>query len=172
MPIGNTNNVPYYIENKERSVMYSEVVIKRYLLHHKSRYEKEKYVYQNYGYFTPELIAFNDNNLTLVIEKCTPLLDVKNNIKYKDKLWDKLQKLHEVGINHMDISLANVVVHKDRGVLLIDWEMSQDFIGKKSVDLYGAKKSGIQKYNSRVEDNNVCWSGPHSLTPKIYWKLK
>lgn len=146
---------------KRPTVTPRDVVVKKY--YQRELYENELYFYQNYPEFCPELIAFNPDTMTLVIERATPILDIEDNIKYKAELWELLARLHQAGANHRDISLANVVVLRGR-ILLIDWENATEDIGRVSADLYGAREVGVEPQNP-----DVWWGGPWSNCPGRYW---
>lgn len=152
------------------NVTSQEVIIKRFS--NKEAYSTEKHCYLFHSRFAPKLISHNDYTNTLVIEKCTPILEVENNIVYKDKLWKLLEELHKDGRNHRDVSLINVVI-KDGEPLLIDWEASAPSNpAMKSYDLYGAIESGITIPDEWIElygENGIWWGGPWDNCPGKYW---
>lgn len=145
-------------------VTAKEVIIKRYHDHELFANEWKFYLY--YSEFCPELLGVDPQKKTLVIEKCTPILDLhkKNSGQFKKQLWTLLEKLHAAGANHRDVSLKNVVI-KDNKVLLIDWENATTDIGKVSADLYGAKAAGVDP-----QSPDVWWEGPWGHCPGRYWK--
>lgn len=136
------------------------------------KYKNELFFYKNYKDYTPSLIAYNDDSMTLVIEACTPILEIPNNSIYSDKLRDLLEGLHNDGANHRDVALINVVVKDDR-VLLIDWESARLVKDdSKSWDLYGATNSSLEPDPFWLNDygaNCVWWGGPWDICPGKYW---
>lgn len=145
-----------------------EVVVKQYRPESLDRYVNEKYFYQYYSEFCPKLVSFNDDRLELVTEMCTPILDVKNSIIYRDKLWKLLEKLHRMGANHRDVALINVVI-KDGEPLLIDWESATKNISEISVDLYGHVKAGLTPPWKDYGANGIWWNEPWDVCPGRYW---
>lgn len=140
-----------------------EVILKRYSIDRKDSFMRELFFYQNFHEFTPRLLDYDVNKLCLIIEKLTPLVQVSNNHKYRDALWSTLQKLHEAGANHRDITVNNVVL-KGKEILLIDWEHGSTDIGAVSADLYGSEKAGVAP-----QDLDVWWGYDWEFCPGKYW---
>jgi tRNA A-37 threonylcarbamoyl transferase component Bud32 len=154
-----------------KSVKETSVIIKKYTERLRERFQNELIIYQSFPEYAPDLIAFDEERLILIIEKCTPILDIPDNEKYRDELWNLLEALHNEGVNHRDVSLVNVVVHDTRGVLLIDFEHATFDIGTKSIDLYGCIEAGVPNTIGDVYgENGIWWGGNHhNLTPGQYW---
>ncbi len=135
------------------------------------KYRKELFFYQNFQGFAPKLIAFGKN--ALIMEKCTPIMEIEGSARYAEQLLELLQRLHEAGANHRDIALSNVVV-KDDKVLLIDWESATTDISKISVDLRGAREAGVPPLKSPnpetdYTEDGIWWNGPWEHCPGPYW---
>lgn len=150
--------------------MRDDCVLKKYDKEDAVLYHNEKYFYLRYQRYHPRLYWFDDNTRTLCIERCIPIMDIKDNIVYRDRLWQLLSDLHDEGVNHRDVALVNVVV-KDDKVLLIDWESATKNIGSVSADLYGQDTAGLT-HHWDYGPEGVWWGGPWDICPAMYWKEK
>lgn len=119
-------------QGKYGQAYQATVVIKQFSK--KSVYEKELYFYKNYSDFCPELVAYNDDTMTLVIEWCRPLMKTSKSISQALSVIDFLKKLHAAGANHNDTVSTNFVI-KNGKPLLIDWEYASEDIGETSADV-------------------------------------
>jgi hypothetical protein len=133
-------------------------------------FEKELMLYNELSFACPKLLDAYGN--TLVIERCAPILDVDYNIRYKDQLWNLLGEIHTAGWWHADIALRNVVVHPERGVLLIDWESAIKATSDVSYDQWGAVAAGypehkINRINTRP--TGIYWFFDWNECPNKYW---
>lgn len=150
-------------------------VFKRYNKGYEHKFFNELNAYQEVSFASPKLLSYDTDALTLEIEYCTPILSINKDEsrKYMQPLWDLLKRIHDVGRWHRDIALRNVVVHDERGVLLIDWESSTQSFGSKSLDLYGAVEVGIspdeiERVGARPTD--IYWYFDWDECPEKYWK--
>ena len=147
-------------------------VIKTYTPEHEAKFMVELRCYQNLSFATPALISHSIERRELVIERLTPILEVEKNIRYKPQLWNLLQKIHDNGWWHRDIALRNVVVHPERGVLLIDWESAIRATSDVSYDQWGAVAAGypehkINRINTRP--TGIYWFFDWNECPNKYW---
>ena len=144
-------------------------VLKDYPAHQHERWEREVWAYQNLSFATPELWWHNERWLEM--ERLTPILELgpERSRKYAGPLRELLQRLHNEGWWHCDVSLVNVVVHPARGPLLIDWENLRPAEGNVSYDLYGARSAGVPQRWKVPGDNGVFWGGPWRNCPANYW---
>lgn len=152
-------------------VSLESVIIKQYKKSCANRYFNEKYYYKYFSEFAPKLIGFNNETLTLVIEACTPIMEVEDSRKHRQQLRDLLHQLHYRGANHRDIALSNVVV-KDGKPLLIDWESATTDISDKSIDLYGHRAANIKCPWPNYGPDGIYWNGPWDISPGRYWDGK
>ncbi|MFZ8801363.1 MAG: hypothetical protein ACO2ON_04300 [Candidatus Nanopusillus sp.] len=95
-------------------------------------YEKEKYFLDslsNYG-FVPKMISYNDKNLEIEMEyidgKKFEDLDLKEKIKYLDKIMDILFLLDRLKIEKKEMRRPyQHIIIKDDKIYLIDWERAR-----------------------------------------------
>ena len=156
------------------TTVYSDKVVKRFNKEYADRFNNELECYQTLSFACPALLNADADTLTLEIEKCTPILtySASRSRKWMQPLWDLLEKVHDNGRWHRDIALRNVVVHRERGVLLIDWEVSTLASGNKSLDLYGAVVAGLPADEIELVDRrptDVYWYFDWSECPEMYW---
>lgn len=137
--------------------------------HH--RWHNEIKAYSELSFATPRLLWSAPH--WIEVERHTPILDLpkEESIKYKDQLWELLQKIHDSGYWHCDVDLVNVVVHPIRGVLLIDWENLMPSKGDISYDLYGAQLAGVDPAWEGKGIDGVSWRSASNTSPKNYWNL-
>ncbi|QBJ00918.1 hypothetical protein Henu3_gp90 [Mycobacterium phage Henu3 PeY-2017] len=132
-------------------------------------WEKELQAYRTMPWATPKLIDFGP--MWIETERCTPILNLHPNWsrRYAEPLWDLLAAIHAAGWWHCDPCLINVVVHPDRGVLLIDFENLTLATGDRSYDLYGARAAGVEPAWHGPGPDGVHWGGPWDTCPGPYW---
>ena len=136
------------------------------------RYENEVFAYTELSWATPKLDGHNP--LWLEAERLTPLTDIppQYSVKYRQPLRALLQRLHDSGWWHRDVSVDNVVIHPVRGPLLIDWEWLTPATSNVSYDLYGAKIAQSDNpfpiEGDDTEEGAHWWSG--SRAPGHWWR--
>ncbi|AWH14493.1 kinase [Mycobacterium phage TChen] len=130
---------------------------------------KELHAYRTLPWATPKLLDYGP--MWIEVERCTPILNLNPewSRRYAEPLWDMLAALHQAGWWHCDACLINVVVHPDRGALLIDFENLTPAAGPVSYDLYGARAAGVEPAWSGMGADGVFWNGPHDFCPGPYW---
>jgi len=137
--------------------------------HQQTAWEKELHAYQTLPWATPKLI--NHGHMWIETERCTPILNLHPNWsrRYAEPLWDLLTCIHQSGWWHCDPCLINVVIHPDRGALLIDFENLTPATGDRSYDLHGARAAGVQPAWHGLGPDGVHWGGPWDTCPGPYW---
>lgn len=155
------------------TVKFAKVAIKK--SNNRERFHNELFFYKTYPEFAPKLLGYDITNMTLFIEKWTPMheLPMEESIKFKPRLWNLLEKLHKNGANHRDVAITNVVV-KGEEVRLIDWEVATQDIKEMSMDLYGAETVGMKLpkgYEGPIKygPQGIWWGGPWDISPGRYW---
>jgi hypothetical protein len=134
-----------------------------------NRHARELLAYSVVPFATPKLLASGDD--WIESELCTPILKVPNSRKYLDSLRLLLHQVHDAGWWHGDAALVNVVVHPERGVLLIDWEALSPAAADRSYDLYGPRAVGVQPiWTPDGYDDGVWWNEPWDICPGKYWR--
>lgn len=136
----------------------------------RGRYASELFAYTNLSDYTPALLDSGQD--WLLIEECTPLteLTLAETVSHKDALWTLLEGLHVNGYWHRDAAVVNVVLHPQRGPLLIDFENLCGASGPISYDLYGAEAVGVcPAWGDNSE--GVWWGAEHTpWSPSSWWK--
>lgn len=134
----------------------------------RDRLAAEVYAYLHVPFATPRLIWAT--NSAICIERCTPLTALPKDPSHAAGMRGMLEWIHEAGMNHCDASVSNAVWHDERGVLLIDWEVSIRTDHPLSYDLHGAAAVGLSdRPPVHQQPNGVWWGGPHDLAPANYW---
>ena len=128
----------------------------------------ETWYYHVLPWATPALLNYGPG--WIEIERCTPILDLDRDTarSYRDSLRNLLNSIHEVGFWHRDTILRNVVVHPQRGVLLIDWENATPATSNVSYDLYGARAAGVESAHPDRGPDGIWWGAPEDLSPGVY----
>ena len=146
-----------------------ETVLKDYKDTDRERYHKEIWAYESMPWATPALRWHGE--FWIEMERLTPILELgqERSRKYREPLRELLQRVHDAGFWHGDVSLVNVVVHPVRGPLLIDWENLMDASGDVSIDLYGAAAAGRPAPWPVPGGDGVWWGGPWGECPGRYW---
>lgn len=144
-------------------------VLKDYKDTDHDRHRKEIEAYTLLPWATPTLMWHGEHWLEM--ERLTPILDLapEQSVKYLRPLRDLIQRVHDAGYWHGDVSLVNIVIHPKRGPLLIDWENMVPATGSVSYDLYGARAAGIDPLWPVEGDDGVWWGGPWRTCPGQYW---
>ncbi|AVO21700.1 kinase [Mycobacterium phage MooMoo] len=134
-----------------------------------SAWENELKAYRAMPWAAPKLVNYGP--MWIETERCTPILNLHPNWsrRYAEPLWDLLAAIHDAGWWHCDPCLINVVIHPDRGVLLIDFENLTPATGTHSYDLYGAQAAGVPPAWEGQGPDGVYWGGPHDFCPGPYW---
>ncbi|QBP31580.1 serine/threonine kinase [Mycobacterium phage Cornucopia] len=132
-------------------------------------WQKELDAYHAIPWAAPKLIGYGP--MWIEVERCTPILNLHPewSRRYAEPLWDMLAALHQAGWWHCDACLINVVVHPDRGVLLIDFEDLTPASSAVSYDLHGARAAGVEPAWPGVGSDGVHWNGPWTTCPGPYW---
>lgn len=145
-------------------------VTKTYPPHEFERWGREVFIYTNYPYAAPKLI--NAGHGWLEMERCTPILNLKpeDTLHHREHLWGLLSRIQDDGWNHRDIDLVNVVVHSERGPLLIDFENAAPTRSTLSVDQHGATRAGVQPAWAGKGPEGVWWNGPTNTCPGPWWR--
>jgi len=135
----------------------------------KHRAAAEVRAYQKVSFAAPELLDYDEQ--TIVVERCIPMTRLPKKREHALAMRRMLERIHEAGINHCDPAVSNAVWHRERGLLLIDWEVSIEARHPElSYDLHGAAAVGMSwRVPAHQQPNGVWWGGPHSLAPAIYW---
>lgn len=150
-------------------VVESEVVRKTYGRDRWGRSAREVLAYSTLSWATPRLVAHGDG--WIEVERCTPILDLprRETVAHRDALWSLLQRVHDEGWWHGDASLVNVVLHPDRGPLMIDWENFTPATSDTSYDLHGALRAGVEPLWDTCGPEGVWWNGPNDYCPGAWW---
>ncbi|AYD86927.1 kinase [Mycobacterium phage MilleniumForce] len=129
-------------------------------------WEKELQAYRTMPWATPKLIDFGP--MWIEVERCTPILNIHPNWsrRYAEPLWDLLAAIHAAGWWHCDPCLINVVVHPDRGVLLIDFENLTLATGNRSYDLYGATRRRCRTRLARTRPRRRALERTMAVVPR------
>lgn len=129
-------------------------------------YQSELCAYLTIPWATPRLLSGEDNILTM--ERLTPVLELPIDVsrKYKEPLRRLLQDIHDAGFWHRDVDLSNVVIHPERGPLLVDWEWFTGAHGPVSYDLYG---HAAAMADPAWGDWSVSWNNGSNTIPGKYW---
>lgn len=149
------------------------VVIKRHRT--RNRFTDELIGYANCYWAAPKLFHVDVENMVLCIERCVPLYEVPKDPRHAEQARELLAKLHYSGWNHCDCSLLNMVLHPERGILLIDWETVWKVPGDPrdslSYDLFGAHKSKYPPQNvpKLQQPEGVWWGSKRLFDPVVYW---
>lgn len=102
------------------------------------RFAEELRFYLLVPWAAPELHDFGDDWLEIErVHKRPTAAD-------KPALRALLDALHHEGVNHRDAHIKNIVVHEQRGPLLIDWEAATDRPCTLSYDLHGPQPTCTQ----------------------------
>lgn len=137
-------------------------------IHHK--FEREVFAYTELSEFVPRLIAHGYD--WILVEGCTPLLSLhpRDSLKYRDDIYDLLKRFHERGYWHRDACVINIVIHPERGPLLIDFEHMVEATSNVSYDLCGAAASGSEPAWGQDWDG-VWWGSEDTVwSPKRWWE--
>lgn len=132
------------------------------------RWAREVMAYRMLEDFSPRLLAVGDRYLD--VERHPPIIEVELDYRHADALWDLLERLHASGWWHGDIALRNVVLHPQRGPLLIDLETTMPAVSDASYDLYGARAAGTATRHEAAGPDGVWWGGPWKDCPGVWWK--
>ncbi|WP_431870783.1 glycosyltransferase [Nocardiopsis eucommiae] len=146
-------------------------VIKRYPPGGEAALAREVAAYERLPWAAPALLAVDAH--TLEIERCTPILDTPPDPAHAGRLRALLERVHDAGWVHGDVSLINVVLHEERGPLLIDWETSGPaHPGLPSYDLFGGEASHCppERIPPHQRPHGVWWGGPSLQAPAHHWR--
>jgi len=113
--------------------------------------------------------------LWLEMERCTPILDypVSQSKQWAKPLRRLVERVNKAGWWHCDLSLVNVVVHPQRGPLLIDWEHLSPALSPVSYDLYGAQAAGVPPKHPKIPgDTGACWNALAQYSPRTVWGIE
>lgn len=131
---------------------------------------REIFVYTELKEFVPRLIDHGED--WLLVEGCTPILALhpRDSFQYAQGFRELLQELHNRGYWHRDAAVVNMVIHPERGPLLIDFENLTEAVGDISYDLYGAKAAGV--FPAWGDDENgVYWDSESTpWAPGFWWE--
>lgn len=145
-------------------------VIKRYPAMIRHRLDVEVAAYRACAWAAPALLWVTPD--AICMERCTPLLDAPRDPAHAAQLRSLLERLHASGWAHRDVSAPNIVVHPERGVLLIDWETAgRCDPTRPSYDLHGAAAAGFpaELLPLHQRPDGVWWGGPGYDAPAKYW---
>lgn len=126
---------------------------------------RELEAYRLVPWAAPKLLSHEDMRIRL--EPC----GVRLKRRHEPELRNLLEKIHAAGINHRDAHVGNVVVHRERGPLLIDWEHSTTSIGAVSYDLHGPEVSGVPDSEWHIGPP-MWWSAPHKRSFQRFFSKK
>ncbi len=87
-------------------------------------FHRESDIYINFQQFCPKLIAMNNEDTFLIIEKCIPLVKTEKTLEQALKIIDILHRIFKEGLVHKDTVTGNIVIKNDEP-LLIDWEYAE-----------------------------------------------
>lgn len=148
---------------------YAATVRKVYEPDERQRAVREAFAYVTMPWATPRLVGYGDG--WIEAERCTPILDLsrRDSVQHRDALWRLLERVHDAGWWHGDVSLVNVVVHVERGPLLIDWENLAPARSEVSYDLHGAHGAGVEPLWPTCGPEGIWWGGPNDLCPGAWW---
>jgi len=150
---------------------FGKTVKKVYPNEERVGWEREMLAYHRIAWACPQLIGHG--RFWLEIERLTPILDLgpEESRLYAKPLWNLLQKLHDCGYWHRDVSLVNVVICPKRGPLLIDWENLCERQSDVSYDLYGPRVAQVQEA-WKTNGNGVWWNSGWSVCPGRWWEVE
>lgn len=145
-------------------------VIKTYPPEELDRWGRELFAYTNLAHSTPQLI--NAGHGWIEMERCTPVtaLHPSETIKHRELLWGRLSHIHDVGYWHCDIDLVNVVIHPERGPLILDFENLTPASTTRSYDQWGAEAVGVQPAWRGKGPSGVWWGSPSPTSPMNWWR--
>ena len=115
-----------------------------------------------------------NGGLWLEIERCTPILEYppERSRQWAGQLKDVITRVNQAGWWHRDVSLVNVVIHHERGPLLIDWEHLSPALSGVSYDLYGAEKAGAANQHPKIPGGTgACWNALAQYSPRTVWGI-
>ena len=140
----------------------------------RGRFTSELIGYANCYWAAPELLSVDMRRMQLTIEKCVPIDQIPKDRQHAFQARQLLANLHESGWNHRDCAVINMVMHENRGILLIDWEtvwLVPDPENQLSCDLYGALAAGFDQNQIPIKQrpNGVWWGSGRASDPGVYW---
>jgi hypothetical protein len=109
--------------------------VKRFKI--RERWETELAAYRKVPWACPKLYDASDLSITIETLPRPTQPDPEG-------LWRLLEAIHQAGVNHRDVHSANLVVHRTRGLLLIDWEWACFNVRTLSYDLAGPASGVVQ----------------------------
>lgn len=140
----------------------------------RDRFTNELVGYAQCHWAAPRLVRVDVANMVLVIEKCKPMTQVSKKRAHAIQARKLLEDLHSSGWNHRDCAVENMVLHKTRGVLLIDWETAWCVPDTEapSCDLYGALAAGFDQESIPIKQrpNGVWWGSGRETDPGVWWE--
>ena len=142
---------------------------KKYPSSARSGFECELFAYTELSEFTPRLIDHGD--LWILVEGCTPLVYYRPEDSFwlVDRLKNLYQRLHDAGYWHRDCAVVNVVVHPERGPLLIDFEHLTSAVSDVSYDLQGPAAAGVLPAWGG-DWGDMWWGSEEShWSPRMWW---
>ena len=89
---------------------------------------KEKFFYENFPEFAPEVICINEVNMSIATKRLKSWRDIKDTLSNENKrniaeqLILKLKLLWDKGYIHGDVHMDNIVFNKELSPVLIDFE--------------------------------------------------
>lgn len=110
---------------------------------------------------TPEVRKITHD--TIVMRRHTPLREwlpgrsPQEVVGLAKRLYQRVVRMYELGVNHRDFHVDNVVVSDTGDPMLIDFELSTSDLGACSYDLYGPTASGVAPHHMHERTTYHLW---------------
>jgi serine/threonine protein kinase len=88
---------------------------------------KEYRIYKEMSHYgiAPNIITYDPSQRKLITEYAgIRIEDIKDRHRYRNQIIDKIKKMHNHGVFHLDISGANILIDKYEKVWIIDFGLS------------------------------------------------